>query len=129
MDWGNLGDKECLQIPDKKFAPTSSFTILYDELKALGSGYTLVLELVTGKKLRSEAIFAPSLPWFRFNQDSRPEAYLRQTPEGSRRDRGRSESLLGHKNGSVTSHYSGAELGQLIEAATRFQQRTRVVQC
>lgn len=27
------------------------------------------------------------------------------------------KSLLGHKNGSVTSHYSGAELGQLIEAA------------
>lgn len=29
------------------------------------------------------------------------------------------KSLLGHKNGSVTSHYSGAELGQLIEAANR----------
>ncbi|WP_236176636.1 tyrosine-type recombinase/integrase [Pseudomonas qingdaonensis] len=28
-------------------------------------------------------------------------------------------SLLGHKNGSVTSHYSGAELGQLIEAANK----------
>ena len=26
-------------------------------------------------------------------------------------------SLLGHKNGSITSHYSGAELGKLIEAA------------
>jgi hypothetical protein len=53
MDWGNLGDKEHLQIPDKKFAPTSSFTTLYDELKAIGSGYALVLELVTGKKLSS----------------------------------------------------------------------------
>lgn len=29
------------------------------------------------------------------------------------------KALLGHKNGSVTSHYSGAELGQLIEAANR----------
>ncbi|MNM83243.1 Phage integrase family protein [compost metagenome] len=29
------------------------------------------------------------------------------------------KSLLGHKNGSVTSHYSGAELGQLIEAANK----------
>ena len=27
------------------------------------------------------------------------------------------KALLGHKNGSITSHYSGAELGQLIEAA------------
>ncbi|WP_213881256.1 tyrosine-type recombinase/integrase [Pseudomonas sp. dw_358] len=27
------------------------------------------------------------------------------------------KALLGHKNGSVTSHYSGAELGHLIEAA------------
>jgi integrase len=27
------------------------------------------------------------------------------------------KSLLGHKNGSITSHYSGAELGNLIEAA------------
>ncbi|VVM38221.1 hypothetical protein PS631_00143 [Pseudomonas fluorescens] len=53
MDWGNLGDKECLQMPDKKFAPTSSLTTLYDELKAIGSGHALVLELVTGKKLSS----------------------------------------------------------------------------
>jgi len=29
------------------------------------------------------------------------------------------KALLGHKNGSITSHYSGAELGQLIEAANR----------
>nr|WP_225917445.1 hypothetical protein [Pseudomonas kurunegalensis] len=29
------------------------------------------------------------------------------------------KSLLSHKNGSVTSHYSGAELGQLIEAANK----------
>lgn len=29
------------------------------------------------------------------------------------------KSLLGHKNGSVTSHYSGAEIGQLIEAANK----------
>ena len=29
------------------------------------------------------------------------------------------KSLLGHKNGSITSHYSGAELGKLIEAANR----------
>jgi integrase len=28
-------------------------------------------------------------------------------------------ALLGHKNGSVTSHYSTAELGQLIEAANK----------
>jgi len=27
------------------------------------------------------------------------------------------KSLLGHKNGSITSHYSGAELGKLIEVA------------
>ena len=27
------------------------------------------------------------------------------------------KSLLGHKNGSITSHYSGAEVGKLIEAA------------
>lgn len=27
------------------------------------------------------------------------------------------KALLGHKNGSITSHYSGAELGKLIEAA------------
>lgn len=27
------------------------------------------------------------------------------------------KALLGHKNGSITSHYSGAELGHLIEAA------------
>ncbi|MGN8276648.1 tyrosine-type recombinase/integrase [Pseudomonas sp. SMN5] len=27
------------------------------------------------------------------------------------------KALLGHKNGSITSHYSGAELGNLIEAA------------
>jgi len=27
------------------------------------------------------------------------------------------KSLLGHRNGSITSHYSGAELGKLIEAA------------
>ena len=29
------------------------------------------------------------------------------------------KALLGHKNGSITSHYSGAELGQLIEAANK----------
>ncbi len=29
------------------------------------------------------------------------------------------KSLLGHKNGSVTSHYSGAEIGQLIEVANK----------
>ena len=29
------------------------------------------------------------------------------------------KALLGHKNGSVTSHYSGAELGQLIDAANK----------
>ena len=29
------------------------------------------------------------------------------------------KALLGHKNGSITSHYSGAELGRLIEAANR----------
>ena len=29
------------------------------------------------------------------------------------------KALLGHKNGSITSHYSGAELGQLIDAANR----------
>jgi len=27
------------------------------------------------------------------------------------------KSLLGHKNGSITSYYSGAELGKVIEAA------------
>lgn len=27
------------------------------------------------------------------------------------------KALFGHKNGSITSHYSGAELGHLIEAA------------
>ena len=29
------------------------------------------------------------------------------------------KALLGFKNGSITSQYSGAELGQLIEAANR----------
>ncbi|WP_236193570.1 tyrosine-type recombinase/integrase [Pseudomonas faucium] len=29
------------------------------------------------------------------------------------------KSLLGHKSGSVTSHYSGAEIGQMIEAANK----------
>nr|WP_244322603.1 tyrosine-type recombinase/integrase [Pseudomonas luteola] len=29
------------------------------------------------------------------------------------------KALLGHKNGSITSHYSGAELGQLIDAANK----------
>lgn len=29
------------------------------------------------------------------------------------------KALLGHKNGSITSHYSGAEIGQLIEAANK----------
>jgi integrase len=29
------------------------------------------------------------------------------------------KALLGHKNGSITSHYSGAELGHLIEAANK----------
>lgn len=28
-------------------------------------------------------------------------------------------SRLGHKNGSITSHYSGAEFGHLIEAANK----------
>ncbi|PKM24459.1 MAG: integrase [Gammaproteobacteria bacterium HGW-Gammaproteobacteria-13] len=27
--------------------------------------------------------------------------------------------LLGHKNGSITSHYSGAELGKLIDEANK----------
>lgn len=27
--------------------------------------------------------------------------------------------LLGHKNGSITSHYSAAELGKLIDEANR----------
>ena len=29
------------------------------------------------------------------------------------------KALPGHKNGSITSHYSGAELGHLIEAANK----------
>ncbi|NIE73060.1 tyrosine-type recombinase/integrase [Pantoea sp. Ap-967] len=29
------------------------------------------------------------------------------------------KSLLGHKSGSVTSHYSGAEIGQMIDAANK----------
>jgi hypothetical protein len=29
------------------------------------------------------------------------------------------KALLSHKNGSITSHYSGAELGHLIEAANK----------
>ena len=29
------------------------------------------------------------------------------------------KALLGHKNGSITSHYSTAELGQLIDAANK----------
>lgn len=29
------------------------------------------------------------------------------------------KTLLGHKNGSITSHYSGAELGRMIEAANK----------
>lgn len=29
------------------------------------------------------------------------------------------KSLLGHKNGSITSHYSGAEIRQLVEAANK----------
>lgn len=29
------------------------------------------------------------------------------------------KALLGHKNGSITSHYSGAELGQLIDSANK----------
>lgn len=29
------------------------------------------------------------------------------------------KALLGHKNGSITSHYSGAELGNLIDAANK----------
>ena len=29
------------------------------------------------------------------------------------------KALLGHKNGSITSHYFGAELGHLIEAANK----------
>ena len=29
------------------------------------------------------------------------------------------KALLGHKNGSITSHYSAAELDQLIEAANK----------
>ncbi|KRP60298.1 integrase [Pseudomonas trivialis] len=32
------------------------------------------------------------------------------------------KALVGHKNGSITSHYSGAELGHLIEAANMVQQ-------
>jgi len=27
--------------------------------------------------------------------------------------------LLGHKNGSITTHYSGAEIGELIDAVGR----------
>jgi hypothetical protein len=42
-------------------------------------------------------------------------------PELSTRAAGVTEedrkALLGHKNGSITSHYSAAELDQLIEAA------------
>jgi hypothetical protein len=29
------------------------------------------------------------------------------------------KSLLGHKSGSVTSHNSGAEIGQMVEAANK----------
>ena len=29
------------------------------------------------------------------------------------------KALLGHKNGSITSHYSGVELGQLIDATNK----------
>lgn len=29
------------------------------------------------------------------------------------------KALLGHKNGSITSHYSAAELGKLIDEANR----------
>jgi len=29
------------------------------------------------------------------------------------------KALLGHKNGSITSHYSAAELGKLIDEANK----------
>ncbi|KFX68171.1 hypothetical protein TMS3_0120020 [Pseudomonas taeanensis MS-3] len=29
------------------------------------------------------------------------------------------KALLGHKNGSITSHYSGAELGKLMDEANK----------
>lgn len=32
--------------------------------------------------------------------------------------------LLGHTNGSVTSHYSGAELGKVVELVVTLKSRT-----
>ncbi len=38
------------------------------------------------------------------------------------------KALLGHKSGSITSHYSAAELDQLIATEKRYQQLTRAHQ-
>lgn len=55
----------------------------------------------------------------RLDPHPRPEAHLREKASGSWRHRGRPTALLGHKNGSITSHYSAAELGKLIDEANK----------
>lgn len=64
-------------------------------------------ETLAGGKL------SPRSPRLSVHQDSRLEApsVVAGLTEEDRK------ALLGHKNGSITSHYSGAEFGKLIEAA------------
>lgn len=53
------------------------------------------------------------------NPRSRPEAHIRSKTSGCWGNGGRQKGLLGHKDGSITSHYSAAELGKLIDEANR----------
>ena len=64
-------------------------------------------------------VFTAGTRWVRPDPHPRPEATFgrRQRAAGvTEEDR---KALPGHKNGSITSHYSAAELGQLIEAANK----------
>ena len=47
---------------------------------------------------------------------ARPHAH---PAEGADRDLSKGKLLLGHKNGDITTHYSAAEIGELIAATNQ----------
>jgi hypothetical protein len=65
------------------------------------------------------ALSAPCPSWICFDPRSRSEAHLRPKTSAAGVTEEDRKTLLGHKNGSITSHYSAAELGKLIDEANR----------
>ena len=56
---------------------------------------------------------------FQAGPGARPQAHARTSPAGGRRGVRDRQDILAHKSGRMTTHYSAAELGNLVKAVNR----------